>query len=146
MRGVATAGPVRRSHNLAASCGLPTRDCLVLSTCSSLCRPFLCFFLPVSGDAAPEELEGRCRLLDRVASEVARLQFYVAKGEVRGPRGRGSLGAVLPRKGEVLGPWGVFLRRVALCKGSCPVSEGQGARHLRSSVAVGSLCVHVAAD
>ncbi|PSC75738.1 conserved oligomeric Golgi complex subunit 2 [Micractinium conductrix] len=30
---------------------------------------------------APEELEARCRLLDRVASEVSRLQFYSAKGD-----------------------------------------------------------------
>lgn len=28
----------------------------------------------------PEELEAHCRLLDRVASEVSRLQFYAAKG------------------------------------------------------------------
>lgn len=33
--------------------------------------------------AAPEELEARCRLLDRVASEVSRLQFYAARGQVR---------------------------------------------------------------
>ncbi|KAL4443325.1 hypothetical protein ABPG75_011062 [Micractinium tetrahymenae] len=29
---------------------------------------------------SPEELEAHCRLLDRVASEVSRLQFYAAKG------------------------------------------------------------------
>lgn len=28
----------------------------------------------------PEDLEAHCRLLDRVASEVSRLQFYAAKG------------------------------------------------------------------
>lgn len=35
-----------------------------------------------SGPSAPppEELEARCRLLDRVASEVSRLQFYAARG------------------------------------------------------------------
>jgi len=32
--------------------------------------------------ASPEELESRCRLLDRVASEVSRLQFYAARGQV----------------------------------------------------------------
>lgn len=32
----------------------------------------------------PEALEGRCRLLDRVASEVSRLQFYAARGQVCG--------------------------------------------------------------
>lgn len=32
---------------------------------------------------APEDLEGQCRLLDRVCSEVSRLNFFSAKGQVR---------------------------------------------------------------
>ncbi|PRW51049.1 conserved oligomeric Golgi complex subunit 2 [Chlorella sorokiniana] len=34
-----------------------------------------------SEGVSPEELEARCRLLDRVASEVSRLQFYAARGQ-----------------------------------------------------------------
>jgi len=30
-----------------------------------------------------DALEGQCRLLDRVCSEVSRLNFYAAKGQVR---------------------------------------------------------------
>ncbi|KAL4854271.1 Conserved oligomeric Golgi complex subunit 2 [Chlorella vulgaris] len=35
----------------------------------------------VSSGCAPEDLEAHCRLLDRVASEVSRLQFYAARGQ-----------------------------------------------------------------
>lgn len=31
---------------------------------------------------ADDELEGRCRLLDRVCGEVSRINFYAAKGQV----------------------------------------------------------------
>ncbi|EFN56656.1 hypothetical protein CHLNCDRAFT_57543 [Chlorella variabilis] len=33
------------------------------------------------GGGSPEELEAHCRLLDRVASEVSRLQFFAARGQ-----------------------------------------------------------------
>ncbi len=40
---------------------------------------------PLDGNAASsDELDAHGRLLERVASEVARLNFYAAKGKVRG--------------------------------------------------------------
>lgn len=41
---------------------------------------------PPADDDATEALEAHCRLLDRVASEVSRLQFYAARGQVRALR------------------------------------------------------------
>lgn len=65
------------------------REACCLGRCTTVPAPPPAPLAAAGDGSSPEELEAHCRLLDRVASEVSRLQFYAARGQVRPAWGTG---------------------------------------------------------